>query len=169
MASKGKGFELTVDQQAVQRVARALKAEEDGKVLRKELVAELKEAVGPGVSKVQGKLKAIPHNSRTHSSPPMGSYLASRVKAAVRLSGRSTGVAVRIPQTPSLRGFTMAARWLNRKSWRRKAFGDENVEVVQQSPIPGYFDDTIADGKPLYRAGIIRALEKMASRIARSA
>jgi hypothetical protein len=42
----------------------------------------------------------------------------------VRLSGRSTGVKVRIGQTPNLRGFKMAARRLNRKSWRHKVFGN---------------------------------------------
>lgn len=168
MATKGKGFELTVDQQAVQRVVRALKAEEDGKTLRKELTVELKSAVGPGVSKVQGKLRAIPHPSRTRSSPPLGSYLASRVKPQIRLSGRSTGVAVRMAQTPAIRGFKMAARRLNRKSWRHRVFG-RDVWVTQQSPIPGYFDDTLQEGKPQYRAAVIRALESMARRVARSA
>jgi hypothetical protein len=168
VATKGKGIEFTVDQQAMQRVAKAMRGEEDGKTLRKELVGELKDAVGPGVSKVQGKLRSVPHASASRSSPPLGSYLASRVKPQVRLSGRSTGVAVRIAQTPAIRGFKMAARRLNRQSWRRRVFGHD-VWVVQNSPIPGYFDDTLAEGKPEYRAGVIRALEKMASRVARSA
>jgi hypothetical protein len=69
MATKGSGpaFELSVDQQAVQKVAKALRAESDGKTLRKELMAELKTAVAPGVAAVQGKLRAIPHRS---AAPP---------------------------------------------------------------------------------------------------
>ncbi|HET6504618.1 MAG TPA: hypothetical protein VFG87_28045 [Amycolatopsis sp.] len=167
VAGKGKGVEFTVDQQDMQRVAKAMRAEEDGKTLRKQLVGELKDAVSPGVSKVQGKLRSIPHLGPTRSSPPMGSYLASRVKPQIRLSGRSTGVAVRIAQTPALRGFKLAARRLNRSSWRRRVFG--GVWVTQTSPIPGFFDDTLAEGKEQYRAGVLRALEKMARRVARSA
>lgn len=168
MAIKGgkPAFELSVDQQAVQKVAKALRAESDGKTLRKELMAELKTAVAPGVAAVQGKLRAIPHRSGAAGSPALGSYLASRVKPSVRLSGRSTGVKVRIGQTPNLRGFKMAARRLNRKSWRHPVFGDTKTWVTQQSPIPGYFDETLARDRGTYRAAVIRALEKMARKLA---
>lgn len=158
-------IELTVDQQALQRLQRAVRAEADGKVLRKELVGELKSAVAPGVSKVQGRLRSVPRTG-TPSSPALGAYVASRVKPQIRLSGRSTGVAVRIPQTPNLRGFKMAGRRLNRKSWRHKVFGRPEVWVVQESPIPGYFDDTLNEGKAQYRAAVVRALEMMARRVA---
>lgn len=159
-------IELSVDQRAVQRVRRALREEEDGKTLRKELVADLKKAVAPGVSAVASRLSGIPNHSATPSSPALGSYLASRVKPQVRLSGRSTGVAVRIGQTPNLRGFKNAARWLNRKSWRHKVFGNPEVWVTQQSPMPGYFDDTLSRGKDDYRKAVVQALEAMARRIA---
>lgn len=165
MATKA-ALNLTVDQQALQAVAKRMRAEEDGKALRKELMGNLKDAVGPGVSKVQGKLRGMPHTSATRSSPPLGSYLASRVKPSVRLSGRSTGVAVRVGQTPALRGFKMAARRLNRKSWRHPRWGDKRFWVTQQSPIPGYFDDTLAEGRPQYRAAVVAALESMARRLA---
>lgn len=160
-------FELSVDQQAVKRLARVMRAEGDGKQLRKELIAELKDAVEPGVSAVQDRLRSIPRRSgTTASSPALGSYLAARVKPQVRLSGRSPGVRVRIGQTPKLRGFSMAARRLNRKSWRRPVFGDTETWVTQESPIPGYFDETLAKDRPKYRAAVIAALEKMARRIA---
>lgn len=165
MAGKAK-FELSDDQRAIQALAKALKAEADGKALRKDLIGELKAAVEPAVSAVQGKLRSIPHNSRTKSSPALGTYLASRVRAQVRLSGRSTGVKVRLPQTPNIRGFKMAARRLNRKSWRHKVFGDPKVWVTQRSPIPGYFDDTLADGRPRYRKAVVEALERSARRVA---
>lgn len=162
-------FELSVDQRAVQRVSRALRAEEDGKTLRRELVADLKDAVAPGVSSVAGKLRAIPSAARgTAASPPLGSYLASRVKPQVRLTSRQTGVAVRIPQTPALRGFKLAARRLNRSEWRHKVFG-RDVWVTQRSPIPGFFDDTLSAGKTTYRKAVVSALEKMAQRIAERA
>lgn len=157
-------IELSVDQQAIQRVSKAVRAEADGKTLRKELVAELKSAVEPGVSAVQGKLRAMPHRSAASPKPALGTYLASRVKPQVRLSGRSTGVAVRIPQTPSIRGFKLAARRLNRTNWRHRVFGHD-VWVTQTSPIPGFFDDTLAEGRSRYRAAVVHALEAMARRI----
>lgn len=158
-------FELTIDQRALQAVRAALMAEADGKQLRKELVAELKDAVQPAVSAVQGKLQSIPHASAAASNPPLGSYLAARVKPQVKLSGRQTGVAIRIQQTPKLRGFAMAARRLNRSSWRHKVFG-KDVWVEQTSPIPGYFDETLQAGKEKYRQAVLDALEKAARRIA---
>lgn len=159
------GIELSIDQKALQALRRAMLAEADGKQLRKELVGELRSAVQPGVSAVQGKLRGIPHSSGTASSPALGSYLASRVKPQVRLSGRSTGVAVRIAKTPKIRGFTYSARRLNRTHWRHRVFG-RNVWVEQRSPIRGYFDETLQAGKKAYRKAVVEALEKMARRIA---
>lgn len=156
-------YELTVDQQAVQKVVRAIRAEEDGKALRKELAGNIREALAPGVSSVQAKLRQT--HSQHPSSPALGSYLASRTRAQVRLTGRSTGAAVRIPQTPALRGFKQAARRLNRTSWRHKVFGRE-VWVTQNSQIPGFFDNTLQQGKSSYREAIIKALKEMAQRIA---
>lgn len=164
------GVELSVEQQAIQQVGRALRGEADGKALRKELIGELKTAVEPGVAAVSGKLRSMPHTSAAQgrggaSGPPLGTYLAARVKATVRLSGRSTGVRVRIAQTAKLRGFALAARRLNRQSWRHRVFGGD-VWVTQQSPMPEFFDQTLAAGKGTYRAAVLRALEAMARRIA---
>lgn len=162
----GKGsLEVSIDTNPVRVVGKALRAEADGKQLRKDLVSDLKQAVAPAVSAVQGKLQAIPHTSAVSSSPAMGSYLASRVKTQVKLSGRSSGVKVRIPKTPKLRGFTFAARRLNRTHWRHRVYG-KDIWVEQTSPIPGYFDETLKSQQRVYRAAVIEALEKMARRIA---
>jgi hypothetical protein len=108
----------------------------------------------------------MPSGSAASGSPALGSYLASRVKAQVRLSGRSTGVAIRIGQTPNLRGFTFAAKRLNRASWRHPVFGHD-VYVDQDSPIEGYFDNTLEADKDHYRSAVLAVVEKMASRLAR--
>lgn len=157
-------LEVTVDDQAIKDLMRVVRREADGKQLRKDLIAELKSAVSPGVSAVQGKLRSVPHRSATQSKPPLGSYLASRTKVQVRLSGRSPGVKVRIGQTPNIRGFKMAARRLNRQKWRHRVYGTD-VWVDQKSPIPGFFDDTLAEGRSRYRAGVVSALESMADRL----
>ncbi|SRR6266581_4323130 len=159
-------IELTVDQRAVQVVAKALREQEDGKALRKDLIAELKTAVAPGVASIQSKLTAIPHTTAAVTTPTLSSYLSARVKPVVRLSGQRTGIQVKIRKTPQLRGFTNAARMLNLGTWRHKVFGRE-VWVQQVMPtMKGFFDDTLAKDKPLYRAAVIGAVEKMAKRVA---
>lgn len=158
-------LEVSVDDQAMRDLARVIRRESDGKQLRKDLIADLKRAVEPGQSAVQGKLRAVPHRSATQSRPALGSYLASRTKVQVRLSGRAPGVKVRIGQTPNIRGFKMAARRLNRTHWRHMVYGNKEVWVDQKSPIPGFFDDTLAAGRSRYRAAVVATLKSMADRL----
>lgn len=149
---------------ALRALSKAMRAEEDGKQLRKDLIKDLRTAVAPGVSAVQGQLRSIPHTSAATSSPALGSYLASRVRTQVRLAGKAAGVRIRIQQTPALRGFRFAAKRLNRDGWRHKVFG-RDVWVEQTSPIRGYFDKTLSRDKAKYRAAVLRVMEDMARRV----
>jgi hypothetical protein len=155
--------DFTVQQRDLAGVSRAMRKEADGKELRKDLIKELKTAIDPAVSAVAGKLRAMP--GTIHGAPPLGSYLASRTKATVRLSGRMTGVRVSIGKTPKIRNFTYAARRLNRGQWRRQVYG-RGVWVVQRSSIEGYFDDTLNADKRKYRKAVENAVDKMARRLA---
>lgn len=153
------------DQNRLKSLGRAMKAEEGGKLLRVELIAGLRTAVAPAQESVKSQLRAWPHGGMTQANPAMGSYLASRVRTQVRLSGRRTGVAVRIPRTPQLRGFRKAATALNSAAgWRHKVFGHD-VWVEQTSPIPNFFDDTLMKAKDACRAAVIAAVERMERRI----
>jgi hypothetical protein len=159
-------LDVKIDDHGMRELASALRKEADGKQLRKDLVGKLKDAVAPGVAAVQGKLRSMPHRSATHSSPALGTYVASKVKAQVKLAGKAPGVAVRIPMTPQIRGFKMAARRLNRTHWRHKVYG-RDVYVTQVSPIPGYMDDTLARDRAKYRAAVVAAMDDMRKRLAR--
>lgn len=155
-------------QEGLQKLARAMAREANGKQLRKDLTAQLKTAVAPAVSAVAGKLQAIPHNSATQASPALGSYLASRVRVQVHLGGQRAGVAVRIGQTVRIRGFRNAARRLNRDAWRHPVFtreGRAEVWVEQHSPIPRYFDETLGRDRDRYRAAVLDALARAAVRM----
>lgn len=155
------------DQGRLVALGRAMKAEEDGAALRKDLIVNMRAAVAPGKSAVQEKLRAWPHGGADSSSPAMGSYLASKTTVQVRLSGRRTGVAVRIARTPNLRGFRKAATALNSAAgWRHKVFG-RDVWVEQTSPQPGFFDKTLAAGKNVYRAAVLLAVKQMERRISK--
>jgi len=156
---------IRVDSDMLSILGKKMRAEADGKQLRKDLIADIRQAVAPGVSAVQDRLRSIPSAGTASSGPALGSYLAARVKPQVRLSGRSTGVAIRVGQTPNLRGFTFAAKRLNRAGWKHPVFGHD-VWVHQDSPIQGYFDDTLAADHDKYRAAVLAAVNKMARRIA---
>lgn len=158
--------DLTVDQRAIQRVAKALKEQEDSKQLKKDLIGGLKEAAAPAVSQVQGKLNAIPHDTAATVEPTLSSYLSARVKVTTRFSGQRTGVSVRIGKTPQLRKFNSAARMLNVGTWRHKVFGRDVWVQQTTSTMKGFFDDTLSKDKPAYRAAVVAVLEKMARRIA---
>jgi len=164
MAKASLGAGISVEAEAMRQLGQAFRREADGKALRKDLTKQINSAVAPGVSAVQGVLRAIPHPSAAQSSPSLGTYLASRVKVQVRYAGRSTGVAVRIGETSNLRKFRLAGRYLNRQSWRHRVFG-HNVWVTQRSHIPGYFDDTLARDRDKYRDAVVDALGEMARRL----
>lgn len=156
-------IELTVDQSKLVKLSRLMKAESNKAVLRAELISALKAIAEPGVAAVKEKLNSIP-NKGVPDKPALGSYLASRTKVSVRMTGQRAGVYIRIGFTPNIRGFKLAARRLNRTSWRHKVYG-KDVWVEQMSPIPGYFEDTLMRYKDEYRAAVIAACNRLALRL----
>ncbi|HEV2778695.1 MAG TPA: hypothetical protein VGX25_04770 [Actinophytocola sp.] len=150
-------------------LARALKAEEDGKQLRKDLVRNLKQAVDPAVKAAKAAVHAMP--SRGHAGPSLRRDVARRTGVQVKLGGRTVGVKVRTTAT-KVRGFTNAPRLLNaRKGWRHPNIGagrrGQPDWVAQRSPRPGWFDDEMRRPEPRYRAAVVKAVEDMQNRIAR--
>lgn len=157
-------IELSVDQSKLVALGRLMKAEANSAQLKKDLIAEFRAAAQPGIAAVRGKLRAMPRE-RTPSQPPLGSYLASRVRLQVRFTGRSAGVRIRIPQTPNIRGFKLAAKRLNRTHWRHMVFGNKDTWVEQISPIPNYFDGTLEGYKEAYTAACLLAIRRMGRRL----
>ena len=154
-------LEITVDASQLRRVASVLKAAEGGAELRKDLIKDIRVAVQPGTDQVKAKLRSMPASD---ANPPMGGYLATRVRTSVRLSGPSAGVRVQIGQTPGLRKFKLAARRLNSGSWRHPVFG-RGGWASQSSPIPGFFDETLRAGKERYYEAVVLAVRQLAARL----
>ncbi|MEU8209785.1 hypothetical protein AB0B85_11360 [Micromonospora sp. NPDC049044] len=161
-------IEMSVDQQALQAIGKALKSEVDGKMLRRDLAREMRQALEPAKSEVRSALMSM----QTGGMPVEGAGLRTQVlkglKAEARLSGKATGARLRIKRTPGVRGFTHAPKRLNRQGgWRHKVFGRD--VWVQQEGQPGYFDRAIKDNAAKYRDAVLAAMEKTAQRIARNA
>lgn len=157
--------ELSVDQQALQSLARALSAEADGKKLRRELAKKLREALEPAKQDIRAELMGM--GVRRHGNPPLRTNVLKNMKAQARLSGRRTGARISIKKTPDIRGFANAPKRLNRKKgWRHPVFGDREHWVAQIGK-PEYFDRPLHENRDQYRKAVLAAMEEMAQRIAK--
>lgn len=150
-------------------LARALKAEEDGKQLRKDLVRNLRTAVQPAAKGAKQAALAMP--SKGHAGPSLRRDVAKRIGVQVKTGGRSVGVKVRATGT-RVRGFTNAPRLLNsRKGWRHPNIGagrrGQSDWVAQRSPRPEWFDKEMRRRDPEYQRAVRAAMDDMAKRIAR--
>ncbi|MDM4722748.1 hypothetical protein QTQ03_25280 [Micromonospora sp. WMMA1363] len=158
-------IELSVDQQALQALGRALKAEADGKHLRRDLAQSLRDALQPALGEIRSGLMAMPASGAIPTEGgPLRTEVLKHLKAEARLSGRSTGARVRIKKRGP-RGFALAARRLNRKrGWRHRVYGRD--VWVRQIGKPKYFDDPLTERRSEYRAAVLAAMNATAARIA---
>lgn len=156
---------LTVEQKALQELARALKEHEDGKKIRRELAKNLREALQPAITQIKAGLWGVGSGDIKPDGEPLRTAVAKNIKAEARLTGRSTGARVRAKKTPHVRGFANAPKRLNRrKGWRHPLFG-HNI-WVQQMGNPGYFDDPLQERRDDYRKAILQVMEDTAKKIA---
>lgn len=158
-------IELTVDQQAVKAVGDAMKAEDDGKALRRDLLREIREAGKPLVPDLQAAVRAVPDVSPASAVPPLREAVASQITVGARLSGRSTGLKVTVGTKKDPRGFRFAGRRLNRpRGWSHPVFGNREVWAHQSGQ--QWFEPTILRRRDEVRAAVLSAVEAMAARIA---
>lgn len=155
-------IELTVDQRPFVLVAHLMKAEADGKDLRKDLLREFRSAAAPLVVDLRAAINSMP--SSGVSSPALRPAIAKAIRPVIRLSGKNTGVSIRAGQTPNIRGFKNAARRMNRSSFRHPVFGGS--PWVTQVGKPRWWEDTTAARKDEFREKVLDAVEAMADRIA---
>jgi hypothetical protein len=163
--SGGGPVELTVQQQGLQELARALKAEADGKALRKDLMKQLKAAVEPIREKARSNLMSIGSAGLTEGAS-LRTAVASQLKAETRLSGRSAGVRLRVRRKGMPRGFVNAPKALNTpKGWRHQVYGRD--VFVQQIAVPAeWFDRAAREGRKPAQKAAMEAVEAMAQRVA---
>lgn len=179
--------EFTVEQKALQALARAVDKEKDGKKLRRDLSKTLREAMEPIKREAQSNVQSLRSQSQVHSNKTrndrgrmvklsdsqqsLRQAVADHVKAEGRLSGKATGARLRVPRKDMPRGFVNAARRLNRKSgWRHPIF--KTGAWAQQWGRPaGWFDRATQDPRVLSdsRERVLAAMEEMARRVIRGA
>lgn len=159
-----RAVELHVEQHGLKRLAAALQVEADGKRLRADLIKELRRAVDPAKEKAKSAVMGIHSSGLTHGKP-LRATIASQVKSEVRVSGRLVGIRVRAKNRGMPRRFGQAPKRTNATGWRHPVFGRQTRYWVHQIGKPGWFDDTLAEGRGEYRIAVHRAMEDAARRI----
>ena len=163
MAS-GPPFELRATHEGLDALARALKAEEDGKQLRKELAQNLRNALKPGADQAKSSIMGM--ISLNGSQPALRSAIAKKIRPEVKLGGRWTGARVKAFKTKNVRGFPNAPKRTNSaRGWRHPVFGNTDVWVQQRGKLE-WFDKAFRGREGIYKQAVHDAMEDMARRIA---
>lgn len=160
----GPPFELRSTHEGLDALVRALRAEEDGKLLRRELGKNMRRALKPAAQEAKSGIMSM-GSAGLATSPGLRSSIAKKIRPEVKLGGRWTGARVKARKTPNVRGFAQAPRRTQRAGgWRTQTFG--NGEWRTQHGKLNWFDDSMAGRKSEYVAAVLEAMEDMARRIA---
>ncbi|MGW0914651.1 hypothetical protein ACWD1Z_23280 [Streptomyces sp. NPDC002784] len=167
MAGGGPPFSLGVEtHQGLAALTRAIRAEEDGKELRKELAKNMREALKPGAAEAKSSIMAMPSSGLMATAPALRSSVARKIRPEVKLGGRWSGARVKAVKTKNVRGFPNAPKRLNRAGgWRHPVYGNREVWVQQHGKVD-WFDDAFKGREGAYKAAVEEAMEDMARRIA---
>lgn len=154
---------IEVEERSYLALLSALRKEEDGKELTRDLVARLTEAVSPAAEAAKSQILSMTSAGGTHS-PKLSSAIASRVAVRIRTGGSRPGVAIIAGKTGMPRGFRNAPKRTNAAKWRHKVFGNPDVWVNQVGR-PGWFDSTISRHRAAAIKAAEQAMDDMAQRI----
>lgn len=167
MAGGGPPFSLGVETHTgLAALVRAIRAEEDGKELRKELAKNMREALKPGAQEAKSSIMAMPSSGLMPTAPALRTAVAKKIRPEVKLGGRWSGARVKAFKTKNVRGFPNAPKRLNRAGgWRHPVFGNREVWVQQHGKVD-WFDRAFQGREGQYKAAVEEAMENMARRIA---
>jgi len=168
MAGGGPPFGLGVEtHDGLAALVRAIRAEEDGKELRKELAKNMREALKPGAQQAKDSIMGMV--SLHGATPALRTSIARKIRPEVKLGGRWSGARVKAFKTKNIRGFPNAPKRTNRASgWRHPVYGNRDVWVHQRGKLE-WFDRAFRGREGLYKQAVEQAMEDMARRIANRA
>ncbi|MFE2556675.1 hypothetical protein ACFXGT_11655 [Streptomyces sp. NPDC059352] len=166
MATNGLPFELGVDaHDAIQALTRAIRAEADGKELRKDLARNMRDALRPAAAEAKSKIMAM-SSAGPGTAPGLRSSIARKIRPEVKLGGRWSGARVKAFKTKNIRHFPNAPKRTNRASgWRHLVYGRADSWVTQHGKTD-WFDHAMEGVGPNAKEAVERAMEDMARRLA---
>ncbi|MFF7180138.1 hypothetical protein [Streptomyces sp. NPDC008121] len=165
MPSSGPPFELSCTHEGLDALVRAIRAEADGKQLRKDLAKNMRDALRPGAAQAKSGIMAMA-SSGAGTGAGLRSGIAKKIRPEVKLGGRWSGARVKAFKTPGLRGFANAPKRTNRRDggWRTLTYGREPWRT--QFGKKGWFDESFVNDADRYRQAVHEAMEDMARRLA---
>lgn len=157
--------DMSVSTEGIAALDRALRAEEDGKALRKELAKNMRDALRPAAELAKSGIMSM-SSAGPSTSPALRTAVAKKIRPEVKLGGRWSGARVKAKKTPGLRGFANAPKRINRRNggWRTQSYG--NGVWRTQIGKPGWFDHAMDGHEAQYKQAVLEAMEAMARRIA---
>ncbi|MFF5759679.1 hypothetical protein ACFY7A_30125 [Streptomyces longwoodensis] len=166
MAGGGPPFALGVEtHEGLAALTRAIRAEEDGKQLRRELAANMRAALRPGADEAKSSIMAM-SSAGLPTAPALRASVARKIRPEVKLGGRWSGARVKAFKTKNVRGFPNAPKRLNRAGgWRHPVYGNREVWVHQHGKT-GWFDHAFEGRQSNYKEAVEAAMEDMARRLA---
>ncbi|MER6892025.1 hypothetical protein [Streptomyces halstedii] len=157
-------LEMSVQHEGLDALLAALRAEEDGKELRKQLAKDLRQALKPAADQAKSGIMSMA-SAGPGTAPALRPAIAKRIRPEVKLGGRWTGARLKSKRTPNIRNFPNAPkRTQAADGWRTDTFGRGEWRV-QQGRVD-WFDKAIAGDQAKYRAACQEILEQLAARIA---
>ncbi len=164
--NSGGAFSFGVEVEGLEALVRAMRAEADGKQLRKELAQNLRNELKPAAALAKSGIMAM-SSAGPGVAPALRSAIARKIRPEVKLGGRWSGARVKAFKTPGVRGFANAPKRTNRASgWRHPVFGDRE-NWVHQDGENQWFERALEGRRNQYRSAVLGAMEEMAERIAR--
>jgi len=166
MAANGLPFELGVEtHEGLAALTRAIRAEEDGKQLRKDLAKNMRTSLLPAASMAKSGIMSMA-SAGPGTSPALRSSIARKIRPEVKLGGRWSGARIKAFKTKNVRGFPNAPKRTNRpRGWRHLVYGRPDSWVTQHGKTK-WFDHAMEGVEPNARAAVEQAMEDMARRLA---
>lgn len=157
----------------------AIKREDDGKLMLRDLRTNLRTAIKPGVTSAKAAIMSMPSTGLRNVGGSMRSAIRKEIKPETKLTQRSAVVKIRV-RRQGIRGLKDPAKRFNsNKPWRHpvrpwKREGDQVVAlprnewtwVTQVSPKPRWFDDAVKGHHAEYETAVRKAMNDAAERIA---
>jgi hypothetical protein len=155
---------MSFDEKRLVRLARAMKSEEDGKALRKDMTREFRAALNPTRNKARAAIRTMP--SQGHAGMKLRGRVAAKVMVQIRPTGKFPGATLKAKKTPNVRKFRNAPKRLNQKSFSHPVIGNPRQRVRQVGK-PGWFDKTVRADRAAHRRAARKVLKSAEKRLAR--
>ncbi|MFE4397209.1 MULTISPECIES: hypothetical protein [Streptomycetaceae] len=155
--------DVSVSFEGIDALTAALRAEEDGKQLRKDLAKGMRDALKPAAEQAKSGIMSMAAAST--AAPALRSAIAKKIRPEVKLGGRWTGARVKSRKIQGIRNFANAPKRTQRAAgWRTQTFG-RGAWRVQHGKVQ-WFDRAMQPNSATYRQAVADAMDAMARRIA---